>query len=119
MSRGDRGSGTVAVLGAFVVVVMVISAAALVGAVLIQVSQVRHAADLAAMAGARTALEGGDACRAARLTARENGTRLTDCQLTQGVFDVVVAVEASADLSWRRLRALGPIVQRAEAGTVS
>ena len=53
------------------------------------------------------------------MTARENGSRLTDCQLTQGVFDVVVVVEASADLPWRRLRPLGPIVQRAEAGTVS
>ncbi len=92
-ARPDQ-RGNVTVLAAGAVVLMMLVAVVTVGlAGLVAAShQVAAAADLAALAGARTA---GDPCATARRTAERNGAMLRDCSV-EGLT-VLVVVE-------RRLR---------------
>lgn len=53
------------------------------------------AADLAALAAARTSVEGGDPCEVAAEVARRNGGRLRECDMAADVATVTVRAEGS------------------------
>lgn len=118
--RPERGSGTVLALAVSMVLALAAGAAVLVG----QVTTIRHradaAADLAALAGARTAREGGDPCTVAGRIASANGGRLRSCVVdpagtggSAAAGQVLVRVAVSATvLGGRTLTAVG----RARAG---
>ncbi len=79
---GDRGAGTVLVLGLSALVLLAASVAVLVG----QAATVRHragaAADLAALAAARAGADNVPSpCRAARAVAASNDAHLTSCSV--------------------------------------
>lgn len=114
----ERGSGTVLALGVAMVLALAAAAAVLVG----QVTTLRHradaAADLAALAGAQTARDGGDPCPVAGGIAAANGGLLRSCVVGPAgdaavAGQVLVQVTVSATvLGGRTLTAVG----RARAG---
>ncbi|MES9602978.1 Rv3654c family TadE-like protein [Actinomadura sp. NPDC000929] len=112
---GDRGSGTVWVLGFAVLVWVVGVAAVLVGGV----RGARHggeaAADMAALAGAARVVDGGrSACARARQIASGSGARMVRCRVRGETVDVSVAVEVPMLMGLKGRR----IVSRARAGPV-
>ncbi|MGY1689223.1 Rv3654c family TadE-like protein [Geodermatophilus sp. SYSU D01105] len=112
---GDRGSATVWVVALSGVLAAIGVAVVLVGAAVVGRHRATGAADLAALAGAESAVRSRpDACAAAEGVARANGARLTACSVDPGAI-VDVAVEV-------RVR-LGPLgtgsaTARARAGPV-
>jgi secretion/DNA translocation related TadE-like protein len=99
--------------------VTVLVATAMVGwslaAVLAARQQADGSADLAALAAARSAMEGRDACSRAAVVATAGGARLAGCSLAAGaVVDVLVEVQVSAP--WLRRLDLPPARARARAG---
>lgn len=112
MSERDRGSGTVLAL-ALVGVVLVLALG--LGAVLtaqIGRGRAQAAADLAALAGAGTALAGGDApCAEAREVARRNGAVLDQCYEEQGSLRVHARIDLSVGQAGAWARA-GPASAR-------
>ena len=88
----ERGAGTVLVLGGIGLLLAVAVAASLVGGVLLVRTRAAAAADLAALAGATSALSGEqEACSQAARVAQANGVRLDSCVLR----DVQLWVEVS------------------------
>ena len=88
---GDRGSASVWVLAAGVVIVAIAAAFASAGSAIVARHQAGGAADLAALAGAAYVVEGvAPACEEATRVALANGGRLLSCQLDG--WDVVVTV---------------------------
>ncbi|MGI5205869.1 Rv3654c family TadE-like protein [Spirillospora sp. CA-108201] len=113
---GDRGSGSVWVLGFAVVVWVAGVAAILVGGVRGARNRGEAAADMAALAGAARVADGGAAaCARAGRIAVGSGARMVRCVVRGEVVDVSVAVEVP------RLMGLGGrrIVSRARAGPVA
>lgn len=108
----DQGSATVLVVGAIgVLAVMLAATLALLSAVIAS-HRARGAADLAALAAARTLLAGApstDACAAATRIATHNGSVLVACTTVGDVASVTVATTTS----WPGLR---PAQARARAG---
>ncbi len=108
----DHGSASVwtLLLGGVVVAVTVV--ALLVAAAVAERHRAGAAADLAALAAARSATAGsGVACAAARATAEVNEARLTACTVRGGVVEVAVAVRGGG-----MLRHLSGAQGRARAG---
>jgi secretion/DNA translocation related TadE-like protein len=90
----DRGSGTVWVLAAGLVLLLAGLAGAAVGAAHVARHRAQTAADLAALAGAAHAIEGSDpACARAAEIAAANGARVATCHLDG--LDLTVTVEVS------------------------
>jgi secretion/DNA translocation related TadE-like protein len=89
------------------VLVLLGAALAVVSAMVVAHRAAQSAADLAALAGARGAAAGRDACAVAVETASANGARLTACGVSGRVVDVEVEVRGphwlgqSADLAAR------------------
>jgi secretion/DNA translocation related TadE-like protein len=112
---GDRGSATVWVVALSGVLAAIGVAVLLVGAAVVGRHRAAGAADLAALAGAESAVRGRpDACAAAERVAGANGARLTGCTVDPGaVVDVAVEVHV-------RLGPLGTrsATARARAGPV-
>lgn len=94
MSR-ERGSATVYAAIAITALVSLTFAAVLVAGLVRLSHEVDRAADLAALAGARVALDGGDGCRAAQHVAEANGTRVATCDQTGPVVTVEVRAESA------------------------
>lgn len=91
-ARSDRGSATVLAAAASLVLVMAATAAVIVVGVVLASHRARSAADLSALAAAAAVVRGGDACTAARATARTNGTEATSCGVSGDTSSFVVAV---------------------------
>lgn len=92
----ERGSGTALAMAA-VVVLMVLTAVAMLVASYVQVAhRARAAADLAAVSGAGAHADGADACAAARDFARRNAVALSDCSVAGDQIDFVVTVTVEA-----------------------
>ena len=107
----ERGSGALLVLVGVGLLLAAGLVASLLGGVLVVRTRVAAAADLAALAGASTALSGADeACAQAARVAAANGTRLDSCRL-QGVQ---LWVEVSAATP-PHLRQAAPVPARARA----
>ena len=75
----ERGAATVLVLALAGVLVLVGAALSVVGALVVDHRTAQSAADLAALAAARTLADGGDACAAAARVADANGAGLVAC----------------------------------------
>lgn len=113
----ERGSAALWVLWAVTVLV----ATAVVGWSLASVLAARQraeaAADLAALAAARSAVEGQEACERAAVVATEDGARLAACSVAaDAVVDVLVEVRVTAP--WLHRLDLPPARARARAGPV-
>lgn len=96
-SRSDQGSGTVLVVAAVSVVLTVTMAALVLGSAVVGSHRARSAADLGALAGARSAQSGSPGtkpCAEAARVARANGATVSSCSLV-GV-DVWLAVTVPA-----------------------
>ncbi len=81
-TTGERGGGSSLALAIIGATLALLSAAALLGTVVLATHRARTAADLAALSAATRLLRGGDArsvCALARHVADENGARLTEC----------------------------------------
>ena len=119
MTRGDldaaEGSATILMLTGIGLVAVVTAVVLAVGVA----TQVRHragaAADAAALAAASSALQGGSAAcaRGGELAAR-NGAKLVSCELTDGIADVTVSIDAPGPLAM-----FGSVTARARAGPAS
>jgi len=88
---GESGAATVLVTACLGVLLLVGCALAVVGAMVTAHRAAQAAADLAALAGANAAQDGGDPCAAAASIAGDNGARLTQCSIANQ--DVTVEVE--------------------------
>lgn len=112
---GDRGSGTVWVVGFAVVIWVVGVAAILVGGVRGARHRGEAAADMAALAGAARVDDGGGAaCARAGEIAVGSGARVVRCRVRGEVVDVSVVVEVPMLMGLKGRR----IVSRARAGPV-
>lgn len=79
--RGERGAATVLTVAVLGLLLLVAGALAVVGAMVVAHREAQSAADLAALAGARSLADGGDACAVAAEIAAANGARLTACDI--------------------------------------
>jgi secretion/DNA translocation related TadE-like protein len=114
--RRERGSVSVVLAAAILVVLVLTMGAADLGRVLVARSHARTAADAAALAAAQELAlpTGGDPAAIAADYAARNGAGLTSCECRIGTFDALVEVQVpSADL----MLFPGPVVvdQRARA----
>ena len=119
MTAGDRGSASVWLLCAGLVVVAFGMTGALAGAAATGRHRAQVAADLGALAGARYAVEGAPAActRAAGIVAA-NGARMADCRL-DGVDLVVVAEVPVAGVGTARgVARAGPVGEAAGRSAV-
>lgn len=109
--QDERGTATVAVLALIGVVLLVaVAAAAVLGAVVAH-RQAQAAADLAGLAGAVAAEQGGDPCAAAGDVALANRGVLTDCRVDGDDVLVTVAVDLPGEVE-----VLAEVSARARAG---
>ncbi|HYI55462.1 MAG TPA: Rv3654c family TadE-like protein [Microlunatus sp.] len=93
--RDQRGGGSMLMIGVCVVVMMLGYTAMIICGYAIAGHRARSAADLAALSGATTAGQGGDACAAARRNARAHLARVTSCERVGDQIDYVVSVTAT------------------------
>jgi secretion/DNA translocation related TadE-like protein len=89
---GERGAASVLVLAVAGVLVLIGAALGTVAAMVVDHRSAQAAADLAALAGARSQQLGGDACAAAGDIARRNGADLTRCRVVGEDVWVTAAV---------------------------
>lgn len=109
--RSERGAATVLVISFSAVLVVVGAACAVVGGLVIDHRRAQNAADLAALAGARSLADGQDACAAAADVATRNDATLTGCTIAGDDVRVRVGVEPT----WSLRR---PITAEARSGPV-
>ena len=92
VSRDQAGAATLLAVAMAGVLMVVGAALAVVGAMVVAHRQAQASADLAALAGATTAAQGGDACQAARDVARLNDGTVVACAVDGGTVTVEVRV---------------------------
>jgi len=100
---GDRGAGSVLMLGLIAAVVLVAAAVLTLGYAAVHAARAATAADLAALAAADAArgLSSGRPCDVAADAAARNGARVSSCALGNGegtVVDVSVVVPLGSGL---------------------
>jgi secretion/DNA translocation related TadE-like protein len=88
----ERGAATVLAVSFLGVLLLVGSALAVVGAMVVAHRNAQSAADLAALAGAGAIADGGDPCPAAARLAAHNDARLQECTVTALEVTVEVTV---------------------------
>jgi secretion/DNA translocation related TadE-like protein len=111
----DRGSATIWTVSLGLVLWAAATAALLIGSALVARHRAESAADLAALAGARAALAGGDACLPASRVAAAVGARIGQCRAeADGVVFVVAEVTLPGVLP--RWADMPPARARARAG---
>jgi secretion/DNA translocation related TadE-like protein len=112
---GDRGSATIWLLGTCLLVIALGLTCVTVVSAMVARHRARAAADLAALAGARYAVDGpATACQQATVVAAANGAAVTGCRLDG--FDLIVSVSvpvAGAPAG------IGPASATARAGPVT
>ena len=92
LHRAERGAATVLVTACLGVLLLVGCALAVVAAMVAAHRSAQAAADLAALAGATAARDGGDPCATATSVAADNGARLTRCSTAGSEITVEVEV---------------------------
>ena len=90
--RGQAGAATLLAVAMAGVLMMLGTALAVVGAMVVAHRQAQASADLAALAGATAAAQGGDACQAALDVARLNDGTVVACEVDGGTVTVEVRV---------------------------
>ena len=116
--RGERGSGTLLVVGVMAVVGVVAVVATVAAAYLVAGHRARAAADLAALSGAAAYAEGRPPCPEAARLARSNGGRLQTCDRVGDEVDYVVSVTVRVDVGARVPGLPRSLLGRAHAGPV-
>lgn len=111
VDREDRGAASVLALALIGVLTLVGAALSVVGAMVVAHRVAQGAADLAALAGARTVAAGGDGCAAAASVAGSNGAMLIACGVEDRAVRVRVSVPGPAWLGQR-----GDLEAEARAG---
>lgn len=96
MTGRERGSGTLLVTVAVILLAVAASVLLLVGAALTSVQRVRSAADLVAVSAASAQAAGEDPCVAALRIADANQVELRDCRAAGDLLDFVVTVTIAA-----------------------
>ena len=91
----ERGSGTMLLLAAMIVALMLAAALAVATGYRIPQAHARAAADAVALSGAIAVRAGGDACAAAQRAASANAVRLLDCSMAGDSVDHVVSVRVA------------------------
>ncbi len=112
-SGPDREDGSATIVAAALIGLLVTVGAALgvVSALFVAHRTAQAAADLSALAGARTLAEGGDGCAAADRIALANRARLVDCSVAGREMTVGIVVEGP-----RWLGQAGDLSAQARAG---
>ena len=115
---GERGAGTVLVAGVASVLVIAAVIVMILGTLLNARHQGEHAADLAALDGARAMDAGADGCAAAKVSAAANHAALIGCEtVSDGVSSAIrVAVVVPVELDVPGLPS--ELTVRAVAGTM-
>jgi len=90
--RDESGSATLLVLAMAGVLMLLGAALAVVAAMVAAHRVAQSAADLSALAGARSVAQGRDGCANAAQVAAANHARVTDCSITGSVVDLRVEV---------------------------
>jgi secretion/DNA translocation related TadE-like protein len=116
--RGERGSGTLLVVGVMAVVGAVAVVVTVAAAYLVAGHRARAAADLAALSGAAAFAEGRPPCAAAARVARANGARVSACDQVGDEVDYVVSVTVRVDVAARMAGLPRSLEGRAHAGPV-
>lgn len=114
--RGERGSGTLLMVGVMSVVGIFFGVALLVSGYLLAAHRARGAADLAALSGAGAYQQGRDPCEQAARTARANAARITGCDQVGDPVDFVVSVSIAVDVRTRVPGLPRTVPARAHAG---
>lgn len=96
--KDERGSGTVLVVLVASVLVMMITALAIVGTYLVRQHEARAGADLVALSAASAQGRGLDGCQAARSMAAQNRVSLVDCAVTGDHLEFVVSVQVEVSI---------------------
>lgn len=96
MTGDERGSGTLLVTVAVVVLAVAAAVLVLAGAALAAIQRVRSAADLVALSAASAQADGEDPCAAAFRIAVANEVELHDCQAAGDWLDFAVTVTVAA-----------------------
>ncbi|UMG94013.1 Rv3654c family TadE-like protein [Nocardioides sp. TF02-7] len=110
-STDERGAVTLLAVACSCLLLLVGCALAVVGAMVVGHRTAQAAADLAALAGAAAARDGGDPCGSAAAIAADNGATLTRCAVDG--TEVTVDVEVTGP---RWLGQTGDLAARARAG---
>ena len=90
--RSERGAATLLAVSFLGVLLLVGSALAVVGGLVVAHRTAQSAADLAALAGAAAIVDGVDPCPAAARLAADNGARLQRCTVVSREVTVEVTV---------------------------
>lgn len=96
MTHAERGSGTLLMTVAVVLLAVVASVLLLVGTALAGIQRVRSAADLVALSAASAQADGADPCAAADRIAAANQVELRECGTAGDLLDFVVTVTVAA-----------------------
>lgn len=97
--RGERGGASLLIATVVVFAAVIAAIGLLVGAFAVAEHDAAGSADLVALSAATRFSGGGDACKAAAVSAQSNGVRLTGCRVDGDALDFVVSVSVSRSLS--------------------
>ena len=116
---GERGSGTLLMVGVMAVVGVVATMAMVAAVYLVAGHRAHGAADLAALSGAAAYAEGRSPCPTAARLARANGARLARCDRVGDDVDYVVSVTVEVEVGVRVPGLPRTLSGRAHAGPVA
>jgi secretion/DNA translocation related TadE-like protein len=116
--RSEIGSASVLMIGIVSVIVVLSSAALIIGGYAVGYHRARAAADLSALSGATAYQQGREPCAEAAKTARQNGARMDSCDLVGDVIDFVVTVRVAVVARTRIPQLPRTVAAEAHAGPV-
>jgi secretion/DNA translocation related TadE-like protein len=93
--HSEIGSASVLMIGIVGVIVVLSSAALIIGGYAVGYHRARAAADLSALSGAAAYQQGREPCAEAAKAARQNGARMDRCDLVGDAIDFVVTVRVA------------------------
>lgn len=117
-AKDERGAGTILTASAALVLLIVTTTAAVLASWLAQAVRLQDVADLSAAAGASAMAAGEKACPAARLTAKRNGSEVTQCLVRGDARAFVVEVAVENDLKPSVPSLTSTLSRQAAAGTI-
>ncbi len=115
----EIGSASVLMIGIVGVIVVLSSAALVIGGYALGYHRARAAADLSALSGAAAYQQGREPCAEAAQTARQNGARVDRCDLVGDAIDFVVTVRVAVVARTRIPQLPRTVAAEAHAGPVS
>jgi secretion/DNA translocation related TadE-like protein len=117
--HSEIGSASILMIGIVGVIVVLSSAALIIGGYAVGYHRARAAADLSALSGAAAYQQGREPCAEAAKTARQNGARVDRCDLVGDAIDFVVTVRVAVVARTRIPQLPRTVAAEAHAGPVS